>query len=89
MGIREIGDCGEQVRQINLPLRTLVLSDIRRLYPQATEAALHCYLADRLLRLNWCSRYMAHHLGQSQRITMVNFSELSIVGYPYKAEECH
>ena len=39
----------EQVRRLNITLRTLALSDIRRLHPQATEAELRRYLADRLL----------------------------------------
>ncbi len=39
----------EQVRRLDATLRTLMLSDIRRLHPQATEAELHRYLADRLL----------------------------------------
>jgi hypothetical protein len=39
----------EQVNRLNMTLRTLALSDLRRLHPQATEAELHRYLADRLL----------------------------------------
>lgn len=37
------------MNRLNVTLRTLALSDLRRLYPQAGEAELHRRLADRLL----------------------------------------